>query len=185
MKKAFVFLAQGFEVTEALATVDVLRRGKVETKTVSISDKKEVESSNGTLVKADMTFDKKVLQKGDMIVLPGGIPGTPNLEAFFPLIELIGDYNREGKWIAAICAAPTILGHLGLLRGKRAVCYPGMEEGLEGAVVANESVVRDGNIITAKGMGVSQLFGVRLLEVLTDRSFAEQVAAKAVITTAE
>jgi 4-methyl-5(b-hydroxyethyl)-thiazole monophosphate biosynthesis len=179
--KSYVFLAEGFEITEALATVDVLRRGKINTLTVSISDSLQVTASNQTTVIADLLFDKQPLDDADLIVLPGGMPGTINLGKYQPLLDLVLQYHQEGKLIAAICAAPTIFGKLGLLNGKHAVCYPGMEEGLTGAIVTNQGVVRDGNIITAKGMGVSQHFGVALLEALTDCDTARQVARAAII----
>lgn len=180
--KSYVFLAEGFEITEALATVDVLRRGKINTLTVSISDSLQVTASNQTTVIADLLFDQQPLNDADLIVLPGGMPGTINLGKYQPLLDLVLQYHQGGKLIAAICAAPTIFGKLGLLNGKHAVCYPGMEEGLTGAIVTNQGVVRDGNIITAKGMGVSQHFGVALLEALTDRDTAQQVARAAIIS---
>ena len=180
-KKAYVFLAEGFEVTEALATVDVLRRARLDVTTVSISHSLEVMSSNRILVKADRLFSESSLSDGDAIVLPGGMPGTLNLEHFEPLIDLILEYHRTGKLIGAICAAPSILGHLNLLKDEEAIAYPGFENDLYGATVSDNSVVRSHQFITARGMGVSHKFALKIVETLLDEETATQVAATAII----
>lgn len=180
-KKVYVFLAEGFEVTEALSTVDVLRRAHLDVTTVSISSSLEVMSSNQILVTADRLFTDGTLSDADAIVLPGGMPGTLNMEQFIPLISLIKDYYKAGKIIAAICAAPSILGHLGLLHGEEAIAYPGFEESLSGASVSNKSVVRSHQFITARGMGVSQQFALKIIETLIDNQTASQVASAAII----
>lgn len=180
-KKIYVFLAQGFEITEALATVDVLRRAKLDTQTVSITSSLDVESSNGITVKADTLFSDIDASTADMLLLPGGMPGTLNLEAFKPLTDLVASFHKEGKFLAAICAAPSIFGHLGLLKGKEAICYPGFENELEGAKLSSRSVVRDGNIITAKGMGVSCGFALEIIKALLDDETADQVTESAII----
>ena len=180
-KKIYVFLAQGFEVTEALATVDVLRRAKLDTQTVSITSSREVESANGITVKADVLFSDIDANSADMLLLPGGMPGTLNLEACEPLTDLVAKFYNEGKFIAAICAAPSILGHLGILKGKKATCYPGFESELNGAEISSESVVRDGKVITAKGMGVSCRFGLEIIKALLGDQTADSVAQAAII----
>ena len=123
----FVHLATGFEELEALSPVDVLRRGGVDVKTVSVMDEHTVVGSHGIPVVADLMFEEANYDECDMIVLPGGMPGTLNLEACEPLMEQVKEFDKNGKYISAICAAPTVFGHLGLLNGKKACCYPSME----------------------------------------------------------
>jgi len=124
----YAFLADGFEETEAIAVIDLLRRAKVEVDTVSISDKYEVTSSHNFIIKADKLIDEIDIDNGEMLFLPGGIPGTPNLFACKKLTDAIIRYNDEGKKLAAICAAPSIFGELGILQGKEATVYPGLED---------------------------------------------------------
>ena len=155
----YVFLADGFEETEAIAPIDMLRRAKKEVVTVGVTGK-IVTSSHGVPVTADITQDEIQLNDHlEMIVLPGGMPGTLNEEA----ITYCAEQNR---YLTAICAAPSILGHRGLLNGKHAVCYPGFESALTGAEVGTEGVVQDGNIITARGAGVAIDFGLALVAAL-------------------
>lgn len=180
-KTIFVFLAQGFEITEALGTVDVLRRAKLETKTVSITSSLEVESSNGITVKADMLFNEIDTNSIAALVCPGGIPGMNNLDSYKPLTDLIKKHYEEGGLIAAICAGPSIFGHLGLLEGKNAICYPGFEKELKGATISTDAVVRDGNIITAKGMGVSLQFGLEIVRAMSGNDVARETANSAII----
>lgn len=173
--KVYVFLANGFETVEALAPIDILRRGAVEVCTVSISDDKMVESKQGVKVCADMIYAEGEFGDGDMLFLPGGIPGTPNLEAHNGLAALIDKYYSDGKYLAAICAAPSILGHHEVLKGKRATCYPGFEEDLIGATTCADGVVVDGHIITGKGMGKSIEMGLAMLSVCKDAQTANSV----------
>ncbi len=179
--KAYVLLAEGFEITEALATIDVLRRGSIDTVSVSINPSRQVTSSNGISVTADVLFDGSDLLDADALVLPGGLPGTHNLRDHQGVRQLVTRYDSDRKIIAAICAAPTVFASLGLLKGKNAVCYPGMENLLTDAIVSEQDVVRDGNIITAKGMGVSCLFGLAIVAALTDEENANKVAQTAII----
>lgn len=170
----YVFLADGFEEIEALAPVDILRRGGLEVKTVGVTGK-VVTGSHGIGVTADITVDETVTDKLCGVVLPGGIPGTPNLEANARVMELV-DYAMANNIItAAICAAPSILGHKGYLEGKNAICYPGFEKELKNANIIEASVVRDGNIITSRGAGVALEFGFALLEAFKDFETAEKL----------
>jgi 4-methyl-5(b-hydroxyethyl)-thiazole monophosphate biosynthesis len=180
MKKAYLFLATGFEEVEALTVLDILRRGKVDCKTVSIMGDYDVTSSHNVTVRADLLFDEKNLEDGDMIILPGGIPGTPNLKAHKGLEQLILKYKDDGKYLAAVCAAPTIYGEMGLLKGKNATCYPGMEEGLVDANKQTDRVVQDGQFVTSRGMGTCVDFGLKLLALLESEALSEEIAKKIV-----
>lgn len=168
----YVFLGQGFEEIEALAPVDLLRRAELPVQTVGIG-KREITGSHGITVRCDLADDDVKPEGLDMIVLPGGMPGTLSLEKS-EAVQIVIDYCAQNdKWIGAICAAPSILGHKGLLNGRQAVCFPGYEEQLTGATLSKDSVCVDGRIITAKGPGVSVEFGLKLVEVLTDRRRAQ------------
>ncbi len=173
--KAYLFLADGFETVEALCVADILRRGGTETVTVSVSDIREVTSGQKITVKADRLFEECDFSDGDAIILPGGIPGTPNLRKYEGLKKVMQEYYDAGKILAAICAAPSILGAYGFLQGKKATCYPGFEKELNGAVYTGEAVETDGNIITSKGMGTATEFGLALLEQLTDRDTSVKI----------
>ncbi len=162
----YVFLGQGFEEIEALAPVDLLRRAELPVQTVGIA-KREITGSHGITVRCDLIDDEITPEGIDMIVLPGGMPGTLSLENSEAVQTVIDFCVQNHKWIGAICAAPSILGHKGLLNGRQAVCFPGYEEQLTGALLSNEPVCVDGHIITAKGPGVSVEFGLKLVEVLT------------------
>ncbi|MGN0495168.1 MAG: DJ-1 family glyoxalase III [Lachnospiraceae bacterium] len=183
MKKAYLFFATGFEEVEALTVVDILRRGGVDCKTVSVTGDYDVTSSHNVTVRADLVFEHQDLNDGDMIILPGGIPGTPNLKAHTGLEALIRRYDSEGKYLAAVCAAPTVYGEMGLLKGKDATCYPGMEDGLLSANKKTDKVVCDGQFITSRGMGTCVDFGLTLLEKLTDKETADAIGRKIVYYT--
>ena len=173
--KIYTFLAEGFETVEALGVVDVLRRGGVEVVTVSISENKIVESKQEVPVASDKIFAECDFSDGDGLFLPGGIPGTDNLKAHEGLIGLLKQYNEAGKYIAAICAAPTVLGVNGMLDGKNATCYPGCEEELYGAEYTASDVEVDGNIITSKGMGTTIALGLKMLELFVNETMAENI----------
>jgi 4-methyl-5(b-hydroxyethyl)-thiazole monophosphate biosynthesis len=166
MKKVFIFLAEGFEETEAVTAIDVLRRGRLDVASVSISGKKEVVGAHGILVVADQLFEETDFSAGTMLVLPGGMPGASNLNAHAGLKTLLKQYAEAGKYIAAICAAPLVLGGMGLLQGKRATCYPGFESTLEGAFFEQNPVVREGNILTGRGPGLAVHFGLAIVDAL-------------------
>ncbi len=173
----YLFLANGFEEIEGLTALDVLRRAGEEIMTVGVGSEKIVGSHKVPVI-CDTTVDK--IEKTDdlkAVILPGGMPGTLNLEADKTVQEYIDFANEEGALVCAICAAPSILGHKGLLQGKKAVCFPGFEKDLAGADICENGVVRDGNIITAKGMGVSLEFGLEILAVLQGKEKADAVKA--------
>ncbi len=170
----YVFLAEGFETIEALTPVDILRRGGVEVQTVGVGDK-TITSSHGIPVTADLTIDEVKTDNIEAVVLPGGMPGTLNLEKNETVISTVKYCAENDRLIGAICAAPSILGHLGLLKGKKATAFPGFEKELDGAVYDNSFVEHDGLIVTARGMGVSAEFALKLLEVLKGKETAEKV----------
>lgn len=176
MKTVYAFLADGMEEVEALMVIDLLRRTKkLNVVTVSIKEELLVESSHNIKLYADKSINEIDFEKGDCIFLPGGIPGTPNLAACDKLTEQIIKYNEEGKLLAAICAAPSVLGQLGVLKGKKATCYPGFEDKLEGADYGG-GVVTDKNIVTGKGLGVALEMGLELINVLVDKDTSDTVA---------
>lgn len=182
MSKVYVFFGTGYEEIEALTVVDILRRQGIETEMVSITDEKTVTSSHKVPVVMDKLLSDVDFNSVDMIVLPGGMPGTRALEGCSSLMEQVDSFVAAGKPVAAICAAPTILGHRGHLKGKKAICYPGMEEELTGAEVVYEPAVRDGNIITGRGMGCAIPFALLIVEYLVDRTAADTMAEKIVYT---
>ena len=177
MKKVFVFLAEGFEETEAVATLDVVLRGGIDVTSVSISGDLLVTGAHGIAVNADMLFEEADFSAGDMLILPGGMPGASNLNAHLGVKSVLKKYAEEGKKIAAICAAPLVLGGLGLLQGKNATVYPGYESTLEGATVVSSPVVKDGNVITGQGPGFAFQFGLAIVEELEGKAKADEVAA--------
>ena len=173
----YTFLADGFEEIEALTPVDLLRRAGVEAVTVSIYEgRKTVTGARKITVCADITIDEAVPDKADVIVLPGGMPGTVNLLECSKLMTIVDAQNANGKRIAAICAAPArILGAKGLLKGKKATCYPGLEEYLEGATPVTDSVVTDGNITTSRGLGTAVDFACELIRLLCGADKADEI----------
>lgn len=164
MKQLYVFLAAGFEEIEAIATLDILRRAGLNVESVSISNDKEVTGAHGITVAADRLFSEVDFSEADMLILPGGMPGTKNLNAHEELKALLLAHSKAGKQLAAICAAPMILGQLGILEGKEATCYPGNEVHLKGAILSEYMIVQDGNVITASGPGVAAEFALQIVE---------------------
>lgn len=162
-KQIYVFFADGFEDIEALGTVDILRRAGLQVTTVSVMDEKIVRSAHGVPVICDEVFEKGEFGSAGMLVLPGGMPGAANLAAHKGLAALIRRQVDEGKPYAAICAAPMVYGKLGLLEGKKATCYPGFEQFLEGADYTGALVETDGNLITGKGPGATFLFALAIV----------------------
>ena len=177
MKKAFLFLANGFEESEAIVPADILRRGGVELTVVSVTGKKEVVSANNIMVAADKLFDECDFGIADMLVLPGGMPGAKNLNEHDNLKNLLLRFAAQGGWVAAICAAPIVLGGLGLLKGCKATCYPGFEGELEGATCTGQPTETDGKIITGRGPGYAYDFGFSLLTALMGEDVAKNVKA--------
>ena len=176
MKKVFIFLAEGFEETEAVATMDVMLRGGLDLTSVSVTGNLLVAGAHGIAVKADALFEEADFSSGDMLVLPGGMPGASNLNAHEGVKNLLKHYATEDKKIAAICAAPLVLGGLNLLKGKNATAYPGFESTLKGAAFVNSPVVKDGNIITGRGPGLAFQFGLAIVEELQGKAKADEVA---------
>jgi len=175
MAKVCVHLATGFEELEAVAVLDVLRRAGIEVLMVSMTRELNVTSARGLMVTADVLFEDVDYDNIDMIVLPGGIPGSTNLAEHAGLKQKIGRFADQGKYLAGICAAPMVYGQMGLLRGKTAVCYPGFEKYLDGAEITSERVVQTGNFITAKGPGTALEFSLKLVEILKGIEAAEKV----------
>ena len=164
MKTIFVFLAEGFEEIEALTPVDVLRRAGLSVQTVSVMDEQVVAGAHGVPVLADKMFAEINPEDAEMILLPGGLPGATNLDAHEGLNRMILDFAAAEKSLAAICAAPLVLGNRGLLQGKKATCYPGFETYLQGAEYTAALVEKDGNIITGKGPGAAMEFAFAIVE---------------------
>ena len=177
----YMFLANGFEEIEALYTVDVLRRAGVDIKTVGIGDK-TITGSHGIAVLCDtVNCEIEPSDELEMVILPGGLPGSTNLDED-PIVDKFISYaNENGKFICAICAAPFILGKRGILSGKKAICYPGFENQLDGATVIHDAgCVRDGNIITGRAMGSADEFAFAILSALCGEEIANKIK-KAII----
>lgn len=170
----YLFLKDGFEEAEALVTADVLRRAGAE---VVLTGGDAVTGSHGIRVACDAPVDAVCLEKAEMLILPGGLAGVQNLKADARVMALLRDAAARGLRIAAICAAPTILGELGLLRGKLATCYPGCEDALEGAQLPGAGVVTDGKITTGKAAGTVYAFAYELARLLCGEEAADRVRA--------
>ncbi len=173
----YLFLADGFEEIEALTPVDILRRAGIGVAAVGVGGE-YVRGAHGITVKADIAADSFDDPRPEMIVLPGGMPGTANLDASPVVDRALRDAAASGAWICSICAAPMIPGRRGLLRGRRAVCFPGFEKWLEGAQTADpsgEKVVVDGRFVTASGMGTAKEFSLTLVSVLAGRDKAAEI----------
>ena len=169
----YVILAEGFEEIEALTVVDVVRRAGVEVCMVSITSK----GAHGIVVAADVLLPNTDLAASEFVVLPGGMPGAVNLRKCHVLCEELNKRAEKNLPIAAICAAPFILGELGILKGKKATCYPGFEEKLTGAHATGTMVEKDGNIITGKGPAAAMEFALKIAESLTSKKQSDEVAA--------
>lgn len=176
MKKGIVFLADGFEEVEGLTVVDLLRRAGAEIQMVSVMGKKQIKGARGICVEADCTFEEANYEDVDLLVLPGGMPGTLYLKEHQGLANLLCEFDRQGKRIAAICAAPTVFGALGLLKEKEACCYPGMEDQLECKEAKYTEFVTDGNITTSRGVGTAIPFALELIRLLFGAEKAEEIA---------
>ena len=188
-----VMLADGFEEIEALTVVDLLRRVGSEVKTVSIyggSSKRpsnNVNGARGISVNADISIDDTFMNEAlssdlSLVVLPGGMPGTLNLKEDKNVEKLVMDQYGKGKYVAAICAAPTVFGSYGILEGKKATCYPGMEDRLIGATAVTDgtTVVVDSNVITSRGLGTAVDFSLKIIEILKDKATADKIGISVV-----
>ncbi len=175
MSKIGVFLAEGFEEIEGLTVVDILRRANIETVTIAIGGKRQVMGSHGIHVVADCVYEDMAFEELTGIVLPGGMPGNTHLKEHAGVVARVQEFARAGKLVAAICAAPSVLGFAGVLEGKCATCYPGFEDQMNGAEPKDDGVVCDGNIITGRGMGAAIPFALALTAYLTSREEAEEI----------
>ena len=175
MTDVAIFLADGCEEIEALTVVDIVRRAGLVIDTVSVTGEKKIISAHKITIMADKLFDEVDFSKVEMIVLPGGMPGTDNLEAFEPLMGQVDAFDRAGKYVSAICAAPRILGHRGILKGRTACCYPGNESQLTDAKVTYNRVEVSENIITSRGMGCAISFALAIVECFLGREKSNQI----------
>ena len=176
MRSVYVFCADGFEEVEGLTAVDLLRRAGVSVTMVSIMGRTKITGARNISVNTDILIED-IKEEADMLVLPGGMPGVTNLIANEKVKNLVCGQYEAGRYVAAICAAPTAFGAFGILKDKKATCYPGMEAGLHCAEVLYDSVVTDGKVITSRGMGTAIDFGLKLVEILTDQDTSEKLAA--------
>ena len=175
MAKVYEFLADGFEEVEGMGPVDVLRRGGVDVKTVSVTGSEMVSTSHGVTVKADMLFEDADFSDADLLMLPGGMPGSKNLGGCAPLVNALKAHAAADRPLAAICAAPLVLGGLGLLEGRKATCYPGFEKYMTGATYTADLCTVDGNITTGRGPAAVLPYSYALLEQFVGAEAAKQV----------
>ena len=175
MGTVYVFFADGFEEMEAFAAVDVLRRAGVKVQMVTVTEDEIVRGAHGVPVLCDKNFDNCDFFDAEMLVLPGGLPGATTLAEHEGLCNLLTRFAGEDKNIAAICAAPMVFGKLGLLKGKKATCYPGFDKYLEGAEYTGTMVEKDGNIITGKGPGACLKFALALVEHLCGKEKVKEL----------
>lgn len=179
-KKTALFLAEGFEEIEALTVVDILRRAGIEITMVSVDGNMEVRGSHGIIVRADAPFDAVKFDETDMLILPGGKLGTQNLEKTTALTDKLLEFNSAGRLISAICAAPGIFGRLGILKGRKACCYPGCEEDSWEAEILTTETVTDGNVLTSRGMGTAIPFALEIVARFNGREAADAMARQIV-----
>ena len=172
----YIMLADGFEEIEALTVVDIVRRAGIGINTVSITSDRKVTGAHGITVEADDIMSKTDLASSECVILPGGMPGAANLRSCNKLCQELERRANSRQPIAAICAAPFILGELGILKGKRATCYPGFENKLEGATFTGAMVEQDGFIITGKGPAAAMDFALKIAEAMTSKTISEEVA---------
>ena len=180
MNDICVFFGEGYEEIEALTVVDILRRAEIPVKMVSITGEREATGSHQITVKMDCLLSEVDFDKVEMIVLPGGMPGTKNLEACEALMEQVDAFVKADRPVSAICAAPSILGHRGHLQDRRACCFPGMEDQLAGAEVMYDPSVVSGNITTGRGLGAAIPFALSIMERYKGREAAQAMAEKIV-----
>lgn len=180
MSKIAVFFAEGYEEIEALAVVDICRRGGLTVDMVSVTGENKVKGSHGILVEMDKIFAQIDFEEYDMLVLPGGLRGTQGLEAHEGLMAQIDAFYEKGKYIAAICAAPSIFGHRGILKGRNACSYPSFESHLEGAQVTKGPVEISDHVVTSRGMGTAIDFGLAIIGIFGGQDAAQKMAEQIV-----
>lgn len=178
MAQALIFLAPGYEEVEMLTVVDLLRRSKISIDMVSITDSLAVTSSHNVTIQADVLLKDADFDSAQMIILPGGIPGTPNLLACDALTDKVKEFAAQGKWLSAICAAPTIYDRLGLYHGHQATCYPDFATTLEDATYVKKPVVVDDIFTTSRGAGTTIEFAAAIIERFTDKKTADTILEK-------
>jgi len=178
--KIGIFMANGLEEVECLTTVDLLRRAGIEVFMISIQHEKFVTGAHSITIATDFLLNEPDYDTLDGIILPGGMPGTLYLQENEIVCHVVRKFASSGKLIAAICAAPTVFGHLGLLEGRTATCYPTMEDGLLGAVFTEDAVATDGNIITSRGVGTAIDFSLAIIAYLLDTQTADEIAKQIV-----
>ncbi|MCE5173879.1 MAG: DJ-1 family glyoxalase III [Bacteroidales bacterium] len=176
MKQLFLFLAPGFEEIEAITIIDILRRAGLSVSSVSITGDLRVVGAHGIAIEADCLYPEIYFDEADMLILPGGQPGTKNLNVHEGLKAALSNFAKAGKPLAAICAAPMILGQLGILEGKEATCYPGNEVHLKGAILSKRRVVRDGSVITAAGPGLAIKFALEIVNFFLGEEKTEEIS---------
>ena len=179
MRSVYMFCADGFEEVEGLTAVDLLRRAGVDVKMVSIMGRNQVTGARNISVETDILIED-IKEEADMFVLPGGMPGTTYLKEHKGLANLLRKQYDAGKWVAAICAAPSVLGGLGFLKERKATSYPGCLAGIPVGEYLEEPVVVDGNVVTSRGVGTAIAFALKLIEVLISKEKAEEIAASIV-----
>ena len=175
MGTVYAFFADGFEEIEALTTIDVLRRAGMNVEIVSVTPDEIVVGAHNVSILCDVNFENCDFFDAELLFLPGGMPGAATLDKHEGLRKLILSFVEKGKPVAAICAAPMVLGKLGLLKGKKATCYPGFEQYLEGAECVKEHVVRDGNIITGMGPGAAMEFALDIVDLLAGKEKVDEL----------
>lgn len=180
MSKVYIFLADGFEDIEGLTVVDLMRRAGIDIETVSIKNSREITTSHNITMYTDRIFEGTDFSDADMLVLPGGMPGTKYLGEYAPLKELLLEFYEKGGKVAAICAAPSIFGFLGFLKNRKATAYPSFMNSLEGAETVEDQVVVDGNVTTSRGLGTAIPFALSLIEQLLGKEKAEEIAESVV-----
>ena len=182
MSRVYIFLADGFEDIEGLTVVDLMRRAGIEAVTVSIKETREITTSHGIEMKTDRVFSETDFSDADMLVLPGGMPGTKYLAGYKPLTELLTEFYDDGRKIAAICAAPSVFSGLGFLKGRRATAYPSFMDVIErdGAMTSTDSVVVDGNVTTSRGLGTAVDFALSIITQLEGKEKAQEIAESVV-----
>lgn len=179
MAKVYAMIADGTEEVECLAVVDILRRSGIETVLVAVGETRNVVTSHKIKLEADATVGETDFSDGDVIFLPGGLPGSENLSACKPLIEALSKANAENRRIAAICAAPgVVLGRHGFLKDRTATCFPGFEKEFQGGEYTRQGVITDGNITTARGLGFAIDLGIEMVRLLSGEAAAEEVKGK-------
>ena len=181
MSKVYIFFADGLEEIEGLTVVDMMRRAGIDISIVSINGTFTVTGSHKITIGADVLLEDIDADTADMFVLPGGLPGTTHLAENLLLSDILKKTYSNGKYVAAICAAPSVLGGLGILHGKNATCYPGFEDKLTGAVCKTDNVVTDGKVITSRGMGTAIEFAAQLVSLLKGEEKAGEDLKKSIM----